>query len=172
MSCIKGKGGGGGDSSWTLEGLSEAMDPRGREGKGCNTCTWHGQCIRYPTNARNSPPPPPLLPSAISSAPNFPDYSSLSRQRYLLHLLLHLLFHQAHACNPPMLNATFASPSIYLHSSNPPHPTPPPPPLMNHRPAPLFPSRSHFLPSYLALSRSRAPLPSPPPLVYVFIVCA
>lgn len=39
------------DSSWTLEGLSEAMDPRGREGKGCNTCTWHGQCIRYPTNA-------------------------------------------------------------------------------------------------------------------------
>lgn len=19
--------------------------------KGCNTCTWHGQCIRYPTNA-------------------------------------------------------------------------------------------------------------------------
>lgn len=46
MSCIRGR-----DSSWTLEGLSEAMDPRGREGKGCNTCTWHGQCIRYPTNA-------------------------------------------------------------------------------------------------------------------------
>lgn len=23
----------------------------GWQRKGCNTCTWHGQCIRYPTNA-------------------------------------------------------------------------------------------------------------------------
>lgn len=171
MSCIKGKGEGGGTAHGRWRVYRRRWIHAGGRGRDVTHArgTVNASAIRQ---MHETLPPPPLLPSAISSAPNFPDYSSLSRQRYLLHLLLHLLFHQAHACNPPMLNATFASPSIYLHSSNPPHPTPPPPPLMNHRPAPLFPSRSHFLPSYLALSRSRAPLPSPPPLVYVFIVCA
>lgn len=38
-------GGSIGGDGFTQEGC------RGWRGKGCNTCTWHGQCIRYPTNA-------------------------------------------------------------------------------------------------------------------------
>lgn len=53
------------------EGCGLGRYDAGNEG-GCNTCTWHGQCIRYPTNARNSLPLPPSLPRRISNAPNFP----------------------------------------------------------------------------------------------------
>lgn len=58
--------------SWILEGLFVVRGRRWRREKerkrgavsryvrgtgGCNTCTWHGQCIRYPTNALNPSTP-------------------------------------------------------------------------------------------------------------------
>lgn len=54
------------DTGGSIRGERSAMGGSGEGGKegegcglpvrtgdqgGCNTCTWHGQCIRYPTNA-------------------------------------------------------------------------------------------------------------------------
>lgn len=107
---------------------------------GCNTCTWHGQCIRrYPTNARNWPPSgPPSAAPYLERVPNFPIAAPRGRPPYPAmtpfpppRILLLLL--PADACNSPMLNATFAS----LHSARstclpppvlPLQPPPPPPP--------------------------------------------
>lgn len=78
----------------------------------------------------------------------------------------------AHACNPPMLNATFASPPIYIrpHVSLFPPGSLSAPLLMNHLSGSLFPRRSRsrfsaFLPAFY-------PTPGWPVPVYVFIVCA
>lgn len=166
MSCIKGKGGGGGrDSSWTLEGLSEAMDPRGREGKGCNTCTWHGQCIRYPTNARNSPPPspPPLryfertkfprlffsisptLPSPPPPPPPLPPGACMQSANVKCNICLSIYL------------STFVQPS-------PPHPSPSSPdePSPGSSLSVSFPLLA-FLPGSIPLPRPPL-LPSPPRL--------
>lgn len=116
-------------SRWMLEGLfavrGRCRREGGREGErgvrsrsvragnegGCNTCTWHGQCIRYPTNARNSlslslppsrgvsrthriSPLPPLLGPSLPSHPPSPvrAMSPLPPPRILL---------PADACNSP-----------------------------------------------------------------------
>lgn len=49
------KGGREGEREGGREGRKEGegcgLPVRTGDQGGCNTCTWHGQCIRYPTNA-------------------------------------------------------------------------------------------------------------------------
>lgn len=158
MSCIGGEGGG------TAHGRWRVYRRRWIHAGGRGRDVTHARGTVNASAIRQMHETLPL-PSAISSAPNFPDYSSLSRQRYLLLLLFLLLFYQAHACNPPMLNATFASPSIYIRPTSP--SSPPDEPSLGSSLSVSFPLLA-FLPDSISL-----PCPSPLPLlVYVFIVCA
>lgn len=112
----------------------------GHEG-GCNTCTWHGQCIRYPTNARNTLFLSPSLPPRISNAPNFPITTPVRAPSCSLSLSPHPrplpparcpLYHpRVSFCRQmrairPMLNATFDS--LHLRGAPHAHPFPPLPP--------------------------------------------
>lgn len=76
------------DAGESIRGERLAMGAEGRKGRGggrgvqslgtyggsrggCNTCTWHGQCVRYPTNARKPPRHSPSNPVSRTH-PNFP----------------------------------------------------------------------------------------------------
>lgn len=120
MSCIK-RESGGGDSSWTLEGLSEAMDSRKRRG-------WVGGGRgRDVTHARGT-----VNASAIrqmhETPPPYFECTKFPRLLFSISPTLPSPLPPAHGCNPPMLNATFASPPIYIR----PHVSLPLPLLMNH----------------------------------------
>lgn len=114
-----------------------AMGAEGREGRrggrgvqslgtyggsrgGCNTCTWHGQCVRYPTNARKPPrhsPSNPVsrthrispLPPLCTRDPLPPRARGRARARAMSPFPSLRILLPADACNSPMLNATFTS---------------------------------------------------------------
>lgn len=157
MSCIK-RESGGGDSSWTLEGLSEAMDSRKRRGwvgggRGRDVTHARGTVNASAIRQMHETPPPlfrvhQISPTTLLYLPNVTFSSSTGAWMQSANV----------KCNICL--------STYLHSST---RIPPPPPTDEPSLGSLFPrsSRSHFSVSYLL----SIPLTWSAP-VYVFIVCA
>lgn len=162
MSCIKGRTGRG---RGTAHGRWRVYRRRwihaGGRGRDVTHArgTVNASAIRQMHETLSPPPPPPLRYFERTKFPRL--FFSISPTLPPPPPPLPPL--QAHACNPPMLNATFASPSIYIRPTSPPHPSPSSPdePSPGSSLSVSFPLLAFLPGSYPA---PRPPLPLPPRL--------